>query len=165
MDAIRFRNPHAFESKLTKAEKRVEILRETRVNKRAYDHEVIMDGANDDNNNNGEGQQNNGVLEGNNNIMTGDSSSPFSLQNSTTNQASFIMSSNRRKGCNCKKSKCLKKYCDCFYSRVYCSKEWCNCRDCLNFEGSEQLKEVIQRKKMEDLRELKRMDKRNLMHK
>lgn len=153
MDAIRLRNPHAFDSKLTKAEKRVEILRETRVNKRAYDH--------DDNNNNDDD------VDGNNNIMTGDSSSPFSLQQNfnPNQQASFIMSSNRRKGCNCKKSKCLKKYCDCFYSRVYCSKEWCNCKDCLNFEGSEQLKEVIQRKKMEDLRELKRMDKRNLMHK
>ncbi|XP_061354501.1 protein tesmin/TSO1-like CXC 2 [Gastrolobium bilobum] len=35
------------------------------------------------------------------------------------------------KHCNCKKSKCLKLYCECFAAGVYCI-EPCNCQDCFN---------------------------------
>ncbi|KAL4200212.1 hypothetical protein AMTRI_Chr03g148600 [Amborella trichopoda] len=35
------------------------------------------------------------------------------------------------KRCNCKKSKCLKLYCDCFAAGVYCI-ESCSCKECLN---------------------------------
>ncbi|KAK7280086.1 hypothetical protein RJT34_25148 [Clitoria ternatea] len=35
------------------------------------------------------------------------------------------------KRCNCKKSKCLKLYCECFAAGVYCV-EPCSCRDCFN---------------------------------
>ncbi|GMH29248.1 hypothetical protein Nepgr_031091 [Nepenthes gracilis] len=35
------------------------------------------------------------------------------------------------KRCNCKKSKCLKLYCECFAAGVYCV-EQCSCQDCLN---------------------------------
>ncbi|KAF8016747.1 hypothetical protein BT93_H2082 [Corymbia citriodora subsp. variegata] len=35
------------------------------------------------------------------------------------------------KRCNCKKSKCLKLYCECFAAGVYCI-EPCSCLDCLN---------------------------------
>ncbi|KAL6847241.1 hypothetical protein ACP4OV_023094 [Aristida adscensionis] len=35
------------------------------------------------------------------------------------------------KRCNCKKSKCLKLYCECFAAGVYCS-EPCSCQGCLN---------------------------------
>ena len=42
--------------------------------------------------------------------------------------------------CNCKKSKCLKLYCECFQRRQYCQD--CNCVDCLNTDRTEHLRQA-----------------------
>jgi len=36
--------------------------------------------------------------------------------------------------CNCKKSQCLKLYCECFANKTFCA--GCNCVNCLNTEDN-----------------------------
>ncbi|XP_047973313.1 protein tesmin/TSO1-like CXC 6 isoform X2 [Salvia hispanica] len=43
------------------------------------------------------------------------------------------------RGCNCKRTGCLKKYCECFQANIPCSDK-CKCVDCRNFEGCEERK-------------------------
>ena len=48
-----------------------------------------------------------------------------------------IGNGNRRhnKGCNCKRSGCLKNYCECYEAKIMCSNA-CKCFGCKNFEES-----------------------------
>jgi len=50
-------------------------------------------------------------------------------------------------GCRCKKSFCLKKYCECYEAGVFCG-EKCRCNQCANFIGSHKL--IERRKKIKD---------------
>ena len=47
----------------------------------------------------------------------------------------FATPARHKKGCNCKKSFCLKKYCECFQAGVKCT-DVCGCENCKNFEGA-----------------------------
>lgn len=42
--------------------------------------------------------------------------------------------------CSCKKSRCLKRYCECFDAQVHCGLA-CGCVDCENFEGSSKVRD------------------------
>jgi len=48
-----------------------------------------------------------------------------------------------RPSCNCKRSKCLKLYCDCFALGLGCGPD-CNCQGCCNTEGNEERKTVME---------------------
>ncbi|CAI9094523.1 OLC1v1030277C1 [Oldenlandia corymbosa var. corymbosa] len=52
----------------------------------------------------------------------------------TDNGDSTPSSARHKRGCNCKKSKCLKKYCECYQANVGCS-DGCRCEGCDNIYG------------------------------
>ncbi|RAL38057.1 hypothetical protein DM860_000751 [Cuscuta australis] len=46
-------------------------------------------------------------------------------------------SARHKKGCNCKRSMCMKKYCDCYQANVGCSSA-CRCEGCMNTYGQKE---------------------------
>ncbi len=45
-------------------------------------------------------------------------------------------------GCTCKKSKCLKLYCQCFAQSALCVPDKCKCSNCNNFDDVKNVKEI-----------------------
>lgn len=48
------------------------------------------------------------------------------------------------RGCGCKRTGCIKKYCECYQAKVYCS-ENCRCVDCKNSEGCVESMALLER--------------------
>lgn len=59
------------------------------------------------------------------------SSSSKEEQEEMASQTAGDKNSKKKVSCNCKKSKCLKLYCDCFAVDGFCGRD-CNCTDCYN---------------------------------
>ena len=45
-------------------------------------------------------------------------------------------------GCTCKKSRCLKLYCQCFASSALCDSTKCKCASCKNFDSVQNVKDI-----------------------
>jgi hypothetical protein len=70
-------------------------------------------------------------------------SSANSTSSSTDQSAAEVAL--HHKGCHCKKSNCLKKYCECFQLGIVCS-DRCRCNNCKNFPGSVERNNIFAQK-------------------
>ncbi|MBA0663781.1 hypothetical protein Goklo_003870, partial [Gossypium klotzschianum] len=66
------------------------------------------------------------------------SNSPCSPQDIEGDKIDSPQVGRHERGCHCKKSECLKRYCECFQANVFCSQN-CKCVDCKNFEACKEL--------------------------
>jgi hypothetical protein len=67
----------------------------------------------------------------NNNNINANTTFPSNVKNTATKDLGFGLNSPAKKSCNCRNSRCLKLYCECYNNSVYCH-AGCNCVDCLN---------------------------------
>lgn len=63
-------------------------------------------------------------------FATGESPMSMRMTDAPNISPAISLLGNRTVSCNCKKSKCLKLYCDCFRAQKYC--DGCNCQQCAN---------------------------------
>ncbi|CAH8375589.1 unnamed protein product [Eruca vesicaria subsp. sativa] len=77
--------------------------------------------------------------------------SDFIMDTSSDDVSKTPASARHKRGCNCKKSNCLKKYCECFQSGVGCSVN-CRCEGCKNAFGRKDahLLAIMESKQEED---------------
>ncbi|KAK8992768.1 hypothetical protein V6N11_048838 [Hibiscus sabdariffa] len=66
------------------------------------------------------------------------SSSPCSPRDVVGDKMDAPQVGRHERGCHCKKSECLKRYCECFQANVFCSQN-CKCVDCKNVEVCKEL--------------------------